>query len=54
MRTAIYLGLTAIADAIRENWIGKDEQVINFLAIALVMFMLMDILEFTKKITNKQ
>lgn len=53
MRTAIFLGLTAIADAIRKDWL-IDKDVITFTSIILVVMMIMDIFEFFKKMkTNK-
>jgi hypothetical protein len=51
MRTAIFLGLTAIADAIRKDWLTNKE-VTTFLAIALVVMIVMDIAEFIKKVRN--
>lgn len=49
MRTAIFLGLTAIADAIRKDWMPTDIDTISFLAIVLMVMMAMDIAEFIKK-----
>ena len=49
MRTAIFLGLTAIADAIRKDWL-TDKDVITFGAITLIVMMTMDIWEFIIKI----
>jgi phosphate starvation-inducible membrane PsiE len=49
MRTAIFLGLTAIADAIRKDWL-TDKDVITFGAIILIVIMTMDIWEFIIKI----
>lgn len=52
MRTAIFLGLTAIADAIRKDWL-TDKDAINFAAIVLIIMMVMDIAEFIKKMRSK-
>lgn len=52
MRTAILLGLFAIADAIRKDWLS-DKDVISFLAIAFVIMAIMDISEFIKKMTSE-
>jgi hypothetical protein len=52
MRTAIFLGLTAIADAIRKDWLTNKE-VTTFLAIATIVMILMDIAEFIKKMRSK-
>jgi hypothetical protein len=49
MRTAVFLGLTAVADAINKNWL-VDERTIKFVAIMVLVFMFMDIAEFIKKI----
>ena len=53
MRTAIFLGLTAIADAIRHDWLSKDERIIAFASIALIAMMLMDIGDFIKNMSKK-
>lgn len=53
MRTAIFLGLTAIADAIRKDWIGTDQNLIRFMAIILIVMMGMDIAEFIKNMAKK-
>ncbi len=47
MRTAIFLGLTAIADATRKDWL-TDKNVIHFLVITLCCMIVMDIAEFIK------
>lgn len=47
MRTAIFLGLTAVADAIRKDWLDQD--VTNFAACLVILFLCMDITEFIKK-----
>lgn len=52
MRTAIFLGCTAIADAIRKDWL-TDTDTIAFAAIALMIMILMDIAEFIKKMRSK-
>lgn len=52
MRTAIFLGLTAIADAIRPDWL-TDKTVIAFAAVILVIMICMDIAEFIKKMQSK-
>ena len=52
MRTAIFLGLTTIADAIRKDWL-IDKDVIIFLAIATIIMIVMDIAEFIKKMSSK-
>ena len=52
MRTAIFLGLTAIADAIRKDWL-TDKDVTTFLAIATIIMIGMDIAEFIKKMRSK-
>jgi hypothetical protein len=52
MRTSIFLGLLAIADAIRENWL-QDDAVKTFLVIFLVLIMYMDFSEFIKKQKEK-
>ena len=52
MRTAIFLGLTAIADAIRKDWL-TDKGIIIFAAIVLMVMMAMDIAEFIKKMRSK-
>jgi len=49
MRTAIFLGLTAIADAIREGWL-IDKDAIKFVAIILIVMIVMDVWEFIIKI----
>lgn len=51
MRTAIFLGLTAIADAIRKDWV-TNEYHLNFLAIALICMIIMDVSEFIKKMSK--
>ena len=53
MRTAIFLGLTAIADAIRKDWVTGESSVIAFCAIALLCMIIMDITEFIKTISKK-
>lgn len=53
MRTAIFLGLLSIADAIRENWLSS-QGVTEFLAILTVAMIIMDISEFIKKMTTKK
>lgn len=52
MRTAIFLGLMAIADAINKDWI-TNEDTMKFLAIVAVIMIIMDIVEFIKKMQNK-
>ncbi len=52
MRTAIFLGLTAIADAIRKDWMPKDKSIVAFVSIALVVMMFMDVAEFFKKMNK--
>lgn len=52
MRTAIFLGLTAIADAIRKDWLG-DKDVISFVVILVVIMMFMDVIEFILKVSKK-
>ena len=52
MRTAIFLGLTALADAIRKDWL-TDKDTITFAAIALMIMIFMDIAEFIKKMSSK-
>lgn len=48
MRTAIFLGLTSIASAIRKDWL-TNENSIAFLAVALIIMIFMDVMEFIKK-----
>jgi hypothetical protein len=50
MRTAIFLGLTSVADAIRKDWLGQD--IVGFAACLVILFLCMDISEFIKKITK--
>ena len=52
MRTAIFLGLTAIADAIRKDWL-TDKDTITFAGIAFMIMIFMDIAEFIKKMRSK-
>jgi hypothetical protein len=52
MRTAIFLGLTSIADAIRKDWL-TDQGVISFAAIALCVMIGMDVVEFINRIKTK-
>ena len=52
MRTSIILGLTAIADAIRKDWLS-DNAAIKFITIAVMIMMFMDIAEFIKKMRSK-
>lgn len=51
MRTAIFLGLTAIADAIRYDWVSKD--MAGILAVIFLVMMFMDVMEFIVKIKHK-
>lgn len=51
MRTAIFLGLMAIAEAINKDWLTNEVAI--FLAIVAVIMMVMDIAEFIKKMRNK-
>ena len=54
MRTAISLGLTAIADSIRKDWlVNADHDVVMFASTVLVFMILMDIAEFIKKMHSK-
>jgi hypothetical protein len=48
MRTAIFLGLTAIADAIRKDWL--EDSTVGIAAIALLI--MMDIAEFVNKMRH--
>lgn len=50
MRTAIFLGLTAIADAINKDWLKHEA--VRTGAIILLIMMLMDILDFIKNQFN--
>ena len=52
MRTAIFLGLTAVADATREDWMPKDKAIVAFISIAFVVMMFMDVAEFIKKMSK--
>ncbi len=52
MRTAIFLGLTAIADAIRKDWL-TDDKVISLASIMLIAMIIMDILDFIKNQSRK-
>ena len=52
MRTAIFLGLTAIADAIRKDCL-TDKDTITFAAIVLMIMIFMDIAEFINKMRSK-
>lgn len=52
MRTSVFLGLTAIADAIRIDWF-RDDVTIAFLSCALLSFIIMDIAEFFTGLKNK-
>ena len=47
MRTVIYLGLIAIADAINKDWFAKET--VTFMVIILFIALFMDIAEFLKK-----
>lgn len=49
MRTAIFIGLTAIADAINKNWFPETEYAKATISIAFIAFIIMDALEFIKK-----
>ena len=51
MRTVTFLGLTAIADAIRKDWM--PDSVVNFAIIILICAIFMDIIEFKHKIKTK-
>lgn len=51
MRTAIFLGLTAIADAINKDWMSKDTAQVG--AVILLVMMCMDIVDFFRSKTNK-
>ena len=51
MRTSIFLGLTAIADAIRKDWL-IDKDVITFAAVCLICMIFMDVAEFIKKMKS--
>jgi len=52
MRTAIFLGLLGIADAIRKDWLtGSD--VIQFVAIIVVVMAFMDMFEFIHNLKKK-
>lgn len=52
MRTAIFLGLTAIADATRKDWI-TNESTITFMSIVMMVLMVMDIGDFIKDMSKK-
>jgi len=52
MRTAIFLGLTAIADAIRKDWL-TNESITSFLAVVVIIMMAMDVAEFINKMMKK-
>jgi hypothetical protein len=47
MRTVTILGLMAIADAIRENWLHPQN--VNFLCVIIVFAIAMDLCEFMRK-----
>lgn len=51
MRTAIFLGLTAIADAIRYDWLRTE--LAGTIGIIFVILMLMDIFDFIENHFNK-
>lgn len=50
MRTVIFLGLGAIADAINNNWLHPG--MVGFMAIVLIGAIVMDITEFVKNISK--
>lgn len=50
MRTVTFLGLLAIADAIRENCYNS---VVKQLAIIAIIAIIMDIIEFLNKLKKK-
>lgn len=49
MRTAIMFAGLCIADAIRKDWI-VDKGEIKFIACFVILFIIMDITEFIKKL----
>lgn len=53
MRTAIFLGLTAVADSINKNWL-TDPEVMEFTACMVMVMMAMDVVEFYHKIKPKK
>jgi len=52
MRTAIFLGLTAVADAIRKDWMPKDNEIVAFVSILFAAMIVMDVAEFIKKMNK--
>lgn len=50
MRTAIFLGLTAIADAININWLKPEAG--TMMLIIILSMMIMDIFDFIKNQFN--
>ena len=50
MRTAIFLGLTAIADAINKDWLKPEAG--TMMLIIILSMMLMDVLDFIKNQFN--
>jgi hypothetical protein len=52
MRTAIFLGLTAIADAIRADWL-TDPAIIKVASFLLFCMIVMDVIEFFKTVNKK-
>jgi hypothetical protein len=52
MRTVTFLGLIAIADAIRKDWYNNS-QLIHFFALIFFIAIIMDVCEFLKKMNSK-
>ncbi len=49
MRTAIFIGLLVVASAINKECL-KDESVVVFIAILAGLMMVVDVVEFVKKL----
>jgi hypothetical protein len=52
MRTVIFLSALLIAEAINTKKVEPDHSVIVFLAITLLVFIVMDLMEFLKNIVR--
>lgn len=48
MRTAIFIGFIYLGDAVNTK-VGRSEDTITFLTIMLIAFIVMDLVELTKK-----